>query len=59
MKLKKILGVVLTALGVGALIYAAISYSNGPGDFTDLAVYGILGGIFFFSGFRLIRSINE
>ena len=59
MDIKKILGLVLTFLGIGGLIYAAVLYVNGSGEFKVLAVYGILGAIFFFSGMGLIRRIGN
>ena len=59
MDIKKILGLVLTFLGIGGLIYAAVLYVNGSGEFKILAVYGILGAIFFFSGMSLIRRIGS
>ena len=58
MDIKKILGLVLTFLGIGGLIYAAILYVNGSGEFKVLSVYGVLGAIFFFSGMGLIRRIG-
>ena len=59
MDIKKILGLVLTILGIGGLIYTAILYVNGSGEFKILAVYGILGAIFFFSGMGLIKRIGS
>ena len=59
MDIKKILGLVLTLLGIGGLIYTAILYVNGSGEFKILAVYGILGAIFFFSGMGLIRNLSS
>jgi len=50
---------VLTILGIGGLIYTAILYVNGTGEFKILAVYGILGAIFFFSGMGLIRNLGS
>jgi hypothetical protein len=59
MDIKKILGLVLTLLGIGGLIYAAVLYVNGTGEFKILSVYGILGAIFFFSGLGLIKRIGS
>lgn len=58
MGIKKILGLVLTLLGVGGLIYTAILYVNGTGAFKVLAVYAVLGAIFFFSGIGLIKRLG-
>ncbi|MFS4494186.1 hypothetical protein [Maribacter sp. 2308TA10-17] len=59
MDIKKILGLVLTFLGIGGLIYTAILYVNGTGEFKVLAVYGVLGAVFFFSGMGLIKRIGS
>jgi len=59
MNIKKILGLVLTLLGIGGLIYAAILYVNGTGEFKIFSVYGLLGAIFFFSGMGLIRNLGS
>lgn len=56
MDLKKIFGTVLTLLGIGGLIYTAVLFVNESGTIKMLAVYGILGAIFFFSGVGLIRK---
>lgn len=55
---KRIFGVILTLLGVGGLIYAAVLFAEG-GNYRQLAIYGILGAIFFFSGIGLIRSTRD
>lgn len=56
---KRILGIVLTLLGIGGLIYAAISISHNSSTFKNIAVYGILGLIFFLAGIGLIRNTND
>jgi uncharacterized membrane protein len=56
---KRVIGIVLTLLGLGGLIYAAISITQSKGSFKDIAVYGILGLIFFFAGIGLIRSTSD
>ena len=62
MNLKRIFGVLLTLLGIGGLIYAAVLFMNG-GDSSrqikSLAVYGILGAVFFFTGIGLIRGTHD
>ncbi|HEY9178489.1 MAG TPA: hypothetical protein VIN07_12395 [Flavipsychrobacter sp.] len=55
---KRIFGVILTLLGIGGLIYAAIIFAEG-GNYRQLAIYGILGAIFFFSGIGLIRTTRD
>ncbi|UWX53739.1 hypothetical protein NYZ99_11345 [Maribacter litopenaei] len=47
MDLKKLFGTVLTLLGIGGPVYAAILFGNGAGTTKALIVYAVLGGIFF------------
>ncbi len=56
---KRIFGVILTLLGLGGLIYAAISITQSSGTFKTIAVYGILGLIFFLAGIGLIRNTKD
>jgi hypothetical protein len=59
---KRILGMILSILGIGGLIIAAIDLING-GEGTrhikSIAVFGILGAIFFFAGISLVRNTND
>jgi hypothetical protein len=62
MNLKRIFGALLTLLGIGGLIYAAILFVNAPGnshDYKAFAIYGILGIIFFFAGINLVRTTKD
>lgn len=62
MNLKRIFGAVLTVLGIGGLIYAAVLFvgSNNQGqEMKYLLSYGILGLIFFISGMGLIRNTRD
>ncbi|SDX43992.1 hypothetical protein [Flavobacterium degerlachei] len=62
MNLKRIFGALLTALGIGALIYAAVLFTNTSGsnqDIKSLIIYGILGLIFFTSGISLVRTTKD
>lgn len=62
MNLKRIFGALLTALGIGALIYTAVLFSNTSGgnqDIKALIIYGILGLIFFTSGISLVRTTKD
>lgn len=56
MDLKKLFGTILTLLGIGGLVYAAILFGNSTGTTKALIVYAVLGAIFFFSGIGLIRT---
>jgi len=62
MNLKRIFGGLLTLLGIAGLIYAAVLFVHTTGNTHDvkaLAIYGILGIIFFISGISLIRTTKD
>jgi len=62
MNLKRIFGAVLTVLGIGGLIYAAILFANTSGDshgVKSAVIYSILGLIFFISGISLVRTTKD
>lgn len=62
MNLKRIFGAVLTILGIGSLIYAAVLFagsSNSDQDIKSLIIFGILGVIFFFSGISLVNKTKD
>ena len=62
MNLKRILGALLTMLGIGGLIYAAVLFVNASGgahDVRALAIFAILGIIFFISGISLVRTTKD
>lgn len=62
MNIKRIFGSVLTVLGIGGLIYAAVLFVNTTGagrDIRGLFMYGILGLIFFGSGIGLVRTTKD
>lgn len=59
---KRILGVVLSLLGIIGLILAAVRFASGSAAgqgirFTIVAL--VLGGIFFFSGIGLVKNTND
>ena len=59
---KKVFGIVLTILGIAGLIAAAINFVNSSGGGNNvkmIAVYGILGLIFFFTGIGLLRTTKD
>jgi uncharacterized membrane protein len=59
---KRVIGVILTLLGVIGLIMGAVSFVNHSGstyDMKAIAMYGILGLVFFFAGIGLIRSTRD
>jgi len=62
MNIKRIFGALLTVLGIGALIYEAIIFTNTSGsdkDIKALVIYGILGTVFFMAGISLVRTIKD
>lgn len=62
MNLKRIFGALLTALGIGGLIYTAVIFadtSGGTHDIKSLIIYGVLGIIFFISGISLVRTTKD
>lgn len=61
MNLKRIFGALLTILGIGALIYAAVLYVNSQGnnDIKALVIYGAIGLLFFIAGISLVRTTKD
>ncbi|GAA4321129.1 hypothetical protein [Flaviaesturariibacter amylovorans] len=62
MNVKRTFGVILTILGIAGLIYAAVVFMDAKGtsqQIKTLIVYGLLGGVFFFTGIGLIRSTAD
>jgi len=62
MNVKRIFGIILTVLGIVALIYFATLFIKSTGTAKQikvLVVYGILGAIFFFTGISLIRTTRD
>jgi hypothetical protein len=62
MNLKRIFGALLTVLGTGGLIYAAVLFVNSSGGtrgIKTLVIYGILGLVFFIAGISLVRTTKD
>ena len=62
MNIKRIFGALLTLLGIGGLIYAAVVFANTSGgtrDIKSLIIFGIIGIIFFIAGIGLIRTTKD
>ncbi|MDO8367086.1 MAG: hypothetical protein Q7T20_09830 [Saprospiraceae bacterium] len=62
MNIKRIFGTILTILGIGGLIYTAILLANTRGgnqDIKSMAIFGILGLIFFVAGIGLVRTTKD
>jgi hypothetical protein len=59
---KRILGIILSLLGTGGVIYCAISFLNGGSGTRNIKliiVSGIVGALFFFAGISLVRNTND
>jgi uncharacterized membrane protein len=59
---KRVLGIILSIVGIIGLIVAAISIINGTGSnkgIKEILVFGILGAIFFFAGIGLVRNTSD
>ena len=62
MNLKRVFGFILTLLGIGGLIYAAVVFTNTYGnnqDIKSIIIYGVLGIIFFTSGIGLVKNTKD
>ena len=59
---KRVMGVVLTLLGIVALVWGAVTFVNHSGGAYNLKVIvtsSILGVVFFFAGISLIRGTKD
>ena len=59
---KRILGIVLSILGIIGLIYAGASFmnnNNGTRNVKSIIMFGVLGGIFFAAGISLIKNTKD
>ncbi len=59
MNVKRTFGTILTILGIIGLIYAAVIFVSGGENYKSLAVYGVLGLIFFISGIGLVKRTKD
>lgn len=59
---KRILGIMLSILGIVGLILAGINFMNngqGTKNVKSIFLYGVLGAIFFFAGISLVRNTKD
>lgn len=59
---KRVLGIILSVVGIIGLIMAAVTIVNGSHGnrgVKEILVFSVLGAIFFFSGIGLIRSTKD
>lgn len=59
MNLKRIFGALLTILGIGGLIYAAVMFAQNTQAIRSLVVFGSLGLGFFIAGISLIHATKD
>lgn len=62
MNVKRLFGMLLTILGIVGLVYAGYIFMNTSGggrNMKALAMYGILGAVFFFAGIGLVKTIKD
>ncbi len=59
---KRILGILLSILGILGLVYAGFSFlNNGEGtrNIKSMIIFGLLGAIFFVAGISLIKNTKD
>lgn len=59
---KRVIGMLLTILGVAGLILAGVNFMNSTGatrSIKSIVIFSILGIIFFFAGIRLIQNTKD
>jgi len=57
---KRILGIVLSGLGIIGLVYAGVVFMNGGANMAKTLIFaGGLGAVFFFAGISLVRSTKD
>jgi len=59
---KRLLGIILSLLGVAGLILAGVYFmksSQGTKSIKEVLLFGILGAIFFFAGIGIVRNTND
>lgn len=59
---KRIIGIVLTLLGIAGLLMAGYGFIHTSGNgrnVREILMYGIIGAIFFFAGIGLVRSTKD
>ena len=59
---KRILGIVLSLLGITGLILAGVNFmkiGQGTRSIKEIILYGVLGAVFFFAGISLVRNTQD
>lgn len=59
---KRILGILLTLLGIAGLIMAGYNFmegGSGAHNVKQIILFGVLGAVFFFAGIGLVRNTRD
>lgn len=59
---KRVLGIILSVLGIAGLIYAGVQFMNGgegTRNIKSIIFTGVLGAVFFFAGIGLIKNTSD
>ncbi len=59
---KRVLGIILSLLGVVGLVLAGVKFLKGGGEtynVKEIVIYGLLGAIFFFAGIGLVKNTRD
>jgi len=59
---KRVMGIILSVLGILGLIYAGVSFMNGGGgekNIKTIIFSGVVGAIFFFTGIGLVSNLRD
>jgi uncharacterized membrane protein len=59
---KRVLGIILSLLGIAGLIYAGVHFMNGGDGIRNIKTIifsGVLGAVFFFAGIGLIKNTKD
>jgi hypothetical protein len=59
---KRVIGIILTFLGIAGLVLGAVNFmqtGGGMKNVKEILIYLILGAIFFFAGISLIRTTHD
>lgn len=62
MNVKRMFGTILSILGIIGLIYAGFVFLNTSGgtyNYKAIAMFGILGLVFFVAGIGLVRTVKD
>jgi hypothetical protein len=59
---KRLLGIILSLLGIAGLILAGINFMKsvqGTRSIKEIVLFGVLGIVFFFAGISLVRNTQD